>query len=101
MRLDVVLEHLYRDRADATLLDQEFQMLLQRNRAERTQWEQRCEQAKAAVAEEKEQRDAASQVRSLLSFEEMERTTVTALIDRVLIHEDKTMELLFRFCRPE
>lgn len=100
-RLDGVLEHLYRDRADATLLEQEFQMLLKRNREERAQWAQRYEQAEAAAAQETEQRDVAAQVRSLLSFAEMERTTVTALIDRVLIHEDKTIELLFRFCRPE
>lgn len=45
--------------------------------------------------------DQQARVRALLSFEKLDRGTVTALVRRVLIHQDKTVEIQVRFRGPE
>ena len=34
-------------------------------------------------------------------LERLDRDTLTALVERVLVHREKTLELFFRFCQPE
>ena len=99
-KLNVMLEQLYQDRAAGVLLEQEFHTLLARNREERAQWEILYKQAQAISKQENIQRDYAEEIRQFLAFKAVDRATVLSLLERVLIHEDKTVELIFRVCDP-
>lgn len=96
-----VLNQLCQDRASGILTEDEFCTLLSQNREERKKWKGICEQTEAAENQAELQRDFVAQLRQFLSFDIIDRVTVAALIDRVLIHEDKTIELIFRFCKPD
>lgn len=99
-QLNVMLEQLYQDRAAGVLLEQEFHTLLARNRDERAQWEILYKQAQTISKQENIQQDYTEEIRQFLAFKAVDRTTVLSLLERVLIHEDKTVELIFRVCDP-
>lgn len=100
-QLHRVLEQLYRDRAAGQLQEEEFEILFARNREERTKWGAELAQAQAGEQEEEGAGDAARLVQQLLAFEALDRSTAAALLERVVIHEDQTVEVHFRFCRPD
>lgn len=99
-RLHRVMEQLYSDRAGGLLQEEEFKTLFVRNREERAQCQEeiaRCQ----ALEQEGEAGDLTQLIQRVLSFETLERSTATALLERVLIYEDKTIELHFRFREPD
>ena len=100
-RLNAVLEQLYQDREAGVLLEGEFRTLLARNREERAGWEGILEEARQHMEQESTHRDFAEQIHQFLTFDTLDRAAVTSLLARVLIHADQTVELEFRFCRPE
>ena len=100
-RLNAVLEQLYQDREAGVLLEGEFRTLLARNREERAGWEGILEEARQHMEQESTHRDFAEQIHQFLTFDTLDRAAVTSLLARVLIHTDQTVELEFRFRRPE
>ena len=82
---------LYRDRMAGLLTEEEFCALLDQARRTREAAERYRTQASAAC-------EAAWQAETL---ERLDRDTLTALVERVLVHREKTLELFFRFCQPE
>lgn len=93
-RQGAVLARLYEDRAAGTLEEGEFQALLLRTR-----------QTRAALEEElnrlRESRGGAGAVlEELLAFETLDRGLVAGLVEEVLIHGDKRVEIRFRFRAP-
>ncbi|MCI6255681.1 MAG: recombinase family protein [Clostridiales bacterium] len=100
-RLNAVLEQLYQDREAGVLLEGEFRTLLARNREERAGWEGVLEEARQHMEQESTHRDFAEQIHQFLTFDTLDRAAVTSLLARVLIHADQTVELEFRFRRPD
>ena len=86
-----VAGQLYRDRAAGLLTEKEFLALLEEARRAREAAERVQSQAGAAC-------EAARQAERL---ERLDRDTLTALVERVVVHQDKTLEVLFRFREPE
>ena len=82
---------LYRDRAAGLLTEEEFRALLGAARRAREAAEFCRHQASVA-------REAARQAEAL---ERLDRDTLTALVERVVVHQDKNLEVVFRFRRPE
>lgn len=91
---------LYRDKATGVLEEDEFVELFTENRGRRAclerQRENCCQRSESETEEEWRQR-----VRQILRFESLERGVLTELVEKVLIHEDKEIEVQFRFCKPE
>ena len=82
---------LYRDREAGLLTEEEFCALLDQARRNREVAERYRTQTSAAC-------EAARQAETL---ERLDRDTLTALVERVLVHREKTLEVFFRFCPPE
>ena len=82
---------LYRDREAGLLTEEEFCALLDQARRNREAAERYRNQASAAC-------EAARQAEML---ERLDRDTLTALVERVVVHREKTLEVFFRFCQPE
>ena len=59
------------------------------------------EEARQHMEQESTHRDFAEQIHQFLTFDTLDRAAVTSMLARVLIHADQTVELEFRFCRPE
>lgn len=100
-RLSRVMERLYGDLTEGLLREEEFRTLLERNREERARLEEELAQCRAAETQQNSQRDFTQLLRQVLSFEVMDRSMVTSLLERVVIHQDKTIELYFRFRKPD
>ena len=88
---------LYEDRAAGTLTEAEFAALLAQARKKRSaletrlaEWEDAPRMATSAVED----------AEALLSFRDLDRGTVAALVERVVIGENKTVEIVFRFRPP-
>ena len=82
---------LYRDREAGLLTEEEFCALLDQTRRTREAAERYRTQTSAA-------HEAARQAETL---ERLDRDTLTALVERVVVHREKTLEVFFRFRRPE
>ena len=82
---------LYRDREGGLLTEEEFCALLDQTRRTREAAERYRTQTSAA-------HEAARQAETL---ERLDRDTLTALVERVVVHREKTLEVFFRFRRPE
>lgn len=98
---NTALDQLYQDRSSGILTEEEFRTLLNQNRAEREKWKKLCEQIENVDRQKRAQQNLAAQLRYFLSFDTIDRVTAVSLIERVLIHEDKTIELIFRFRKPD
>lgn len=92
---------LYKDKVAGTLTDDEFQELFEENREQRKRLEEQLELCSRQMESEADQGEWREQIRKLLSFDELDRGTLTALVEKILIYEDKTMEIVFRFRKPE
>lgn len=92
---------LYRDKVAGTLTEAEFQELFEENREQRKRLEEQLEQCDGQIESEANQDEWRERVRKLLSFDEVDRGTLAALIEKILIYEDKTMKIIFRFRKPE
>ncbi len=96
-RQEAVMGRLYEDRAAGTLTEAEFAALLAQARKKRSaletrlaEWEDAPRMATSAVED----------AEALLSFRDLDRGTVAALVERVVIGENKTVEIVFRFRPP-
>ncbi|MGE4275641.1 MAG: recombinase family protein [Lawsonibacter sp.] len=91
---------LYRDRASGILTEAEFLDLFQRARNRRDELEgQLCQMAVTDGPEGGEPDE--EQLKRMLSGQDPDRGMLTALIQQVRIHQDKTVELVFRFSPPK
>ena len=90
--LDEMLERLYRDRVEGILSCEEFHTLLWRNREERARWQAQAQASPAAA--ERPPGGPLPQLQQLLSFQEPDRGAVASLLQRVLVHENKRVELI-------
>lgn len=91
---------LYRDKVAGTLTEAEFQELFEENRDERKRLEEQLERCNSQMEHEADQSEWKEQVRKFLSFDELDRGTLTALMEKILVYEDKTLEIIFRFRKP-
>lgn len=92
---------LYKDKVAGVLTEEEFQELFEENRELRKRLEEQLEQYDRQVEGVVDQDEWREQIRKLLSFDELDRSILTVLIEKILIYEDKTMEIIFRFRKPE
>lgn len=93
--------HLYQDRSEGLLGEEEYRMLhaaLEREEAE-------LERKRSALAAESSfQLTAAERLKhlqELLEFSELDFVTARLLVERVVVHADRTLELYTRFRLPE
>lgn len=93
--------NLYKDKVTGILTETEFQELFEENRELRKQLEEQLKQCNRQIESAADQDGWREQVRKLLTFDELDRGTLAALIEKILIYEDKTMEIMFRFQKPE
>ncbi len=94
-----LMARLYRDRAAGSLTEAEFSDLFQRARNRRDQLERQL--CQMAVLEETEREETAeAHIRRMLSDPALDRGLLASLIQQVRIHQDKTVELVFRFSKP-
>lgn len=95
-----VMTCLYQDRASGVLEENEFTELFTAARSERKKQEEEVEKCQVLLEACNDQQAQQERIRELLSFETLDRGTLTALIEKVLVHSDKTIEILFRFQQP-
>lgn len=94
-----LMAHLYQDRAAGVLSEAEFSDLFQRARSKRDQLEQQlC--SLAVLGEAQAQETGEEELKQMLWGQPLNRGLLTALIQQVRIHRDKTIELRFRICNP-
>lgn len=97
----MMMQSLYRDKTNGTLSEEEFAELFQKNRQEREQLTHYIEESGTHLEQENAQEQLLERVRQMLSFENLDRGVLSTLVDRVLIHENKEIEIIFRFRKPE
>lgn len=94
-----IMASLYRDRAAGQLTEEEFWELFCRARDERSRLEKGM--CRLSMPEQEERHETAKErVEKMLSFTTPERGTLVALVDRILVRQDKTIEIFFRFLLP-
>lgn len=96
----LVAESLYEDRATGLITPEEFAALFARNREKKADVERRLAICRLDGDEGVDEGAWQERLQALLGFETLERTTLVALVERVLIHENKEVELWFRFQNP-
>ncbi len=92
---------LYRDKALGVLTEEEFTELFDENRRRRVELERQLEDCRKQAESRTDREEWMERVRELLAFETLDRGTVLTLVEKVLIHQDKTIEILFRFRKPK
>ena len=97
----MMMQSLYRDKTNGTLSEEEFAELFQKNRQEREQLTHYIEESGTHLEQENAQEQLLERVRQMLSFENLDRGVLSTLVDRVLIHENKEIEIIVRFRKPE
>jgi len=100
-QMNMVLDRLYQDHACELITEDEFRSLLERNRDNRTKQEQLLKHQEDKLLQADNTQEVSALVRQMLQFETLDRTTIVALIDRVLIYQDKRIEIQFRFTSPD
>lgn len=96
-----VSQNLYQDKVIGNITEQEFQEFFQSARMERERLEQTMKELTAYLEQEDAQEQLWQQLKALVHFETLDRKVLTALIERVLIHENKQIEIMFKFRKPE
>lgn len=96
-----VAQSLYQDKAVGTITEQEFQELFQAVRAERERLERTVRDLTAYLEQEDAQEQLWQQLKAIIQFETLDRKMLTALVEKVLIHENKQIEIMFKFRKPE
>lgn len=89
----VALAALYRDQANGVIAQEEYQELRGVLQEERV----RLESLLTGWHPEKR---PSQTVAEFLRFERLERAALLALVERVTVHDDKSIDLVFRFRRP-
>ncbi len=96
-----VSQSLYQDKVVGTITKQEFQEFFQAARMERERLEQTIRELTAYLDQEDAQEQLWQQLKAMIHFETIDRKVLTALIEKVLIHENKQIEIMFKFQKPE
>ena len=96
-----VSQSLYSDKVTGVLTEREFKEFFDQSRRERERLEQDVQALTAYLEDRDAQEQIWQQLRAILDFQELDRGTLTALIERVLIHEEKEIEIRFKFRKPE
>lgn len=94
-------QSLYRDKAMETISEREFQELFDGIRQERERLEAGIQEVTEYLAQENAQEQVWQQLRAIISFQTLDRGILAALIDKILIHENKEIEIMFKFRKPE
>ncbi len=92
---------LYRDKALGVLTEKEFAELFEENRHQRADLERQLEEGRRQLESKTDQEEWKAQAKKLLAFEALDRGTVLILVEKVLIHSNKVIEIIFRFRKPE
>lgn len=92
-----VLAALYKDKASGLITESEYLELLEILRQERVQAEGMLRQMQER---ERDRKDPAAQVEVFLRFEHLERAVLLALVERIEVHKDKSIDIAFRFRNP-
>ena len=100
-RCKQVAASLYADKAAGQLEPREFRELFDQNRARRQDLEDQLRKLQARQPRENDREERRERASRLLRFDSLDRHTVTTLVDRVLIHQDKQVELHFKFKKPD
>lgn len=96
-----VAQSLYRDKAVGTINEREFQEFFQAAREERERLEQTIKELTAYLEQEDVQEQIWQQLKAVVHFETLDRKVLTVLVEKVLIHENKQIEIMFKFRKPE
>lgn len=91
------LAALYRDKASGLITESEYLELQEILRQERTRLENLLGKWRER---ERRQGDPAAGVEEFLRFEHLDRAAVLALVERVVVHKDKSIDIVFRFRDP-
>lgn len=96
-----VSQGLYCDKAEEIITEQEFKEFFQAARQERAQLEQTIEEITSYLGREDTREQVWQQLKSVLYFHTLDRGMLTALIEKVSVHENKQIEIMFKFQKPE
>ena len=91
----------YADKATGVLTPREFEEINGAVRRDRERLERYLSECEALLAGEREAGEWEARVQELIRFERLDRAVLTVLVERVVIHEGKEVELHFRFRRPQ
>ena len=94
-RQGAALARLYEDRAAGTLEEGEFQTLLDQIRKTRAALEEELNRLR------ENRSGAGAALEELMTFETLDRGLVAGLVEEVLVHGDKGVEIRFRFRCPD
>lgn len=92
------LAALYRDKANGLIAEGEYLELREILQMERERLEALLGER---LTQERRQKEPAAAVEAFLRFEHLERSVVLAFVERVVIHKDKSIDIIFRFRAPE
>lgn len=95
------LNSLYHDKVSGKFSDAEFDDLHQDIKRRRELAEQQIEQLRTFMEQSNAEEEFRKRIREALKFDKLDRPTVLALIEKVFIHDDKEIEIVFRFRNPE
>ena len=94
-------KQLYDDRASGLLTGQEFEELFFANRAARADLERRLAQQEKKARRQTTWETQEAEVKQLMVFEALDRTMISQLVEKILIEENKGMQIWFRFAGRE
>lgn len=93
-------ENLYQSYVEELIDENEFRTLKEKYKSTIRKTETQIEHLEREIAEQKNRITEISYIRTFASFpipQELTRETVTALIERIRIHENKQVDILFRY----
>lgn len=92
---------LYKDKAAGIIKKDQYLEMNDELLSEHSRLESYIEEYGRQMVDGTVQAEMREQLKKILEFDEIDRATLVALVERVIIHEDKEIEIRFRFKQPE
>lgn len=95
-----VLLSLYKDKVDGLIDEQMFTIMQEKTKAEHQKIHEMLEELEERLQNRTTLQNKVELMKQVLQFDEIDRNTLALLVDRVLIHEDKKIDIVFSFENP-
>ena len=91
---------LYKDKVSGVITEDEYAELSEGIKSERAVYEQRLDELYQENSRGNSARDMNELLKSIISFEDIDRNTLLMLIDKIYIGKNKEIEIVFKFDNP-
>ena len=95
------IAHLYQDKVQGIISETQFLQMNQTFLQEQARLEQEISALRAEQTRRTAEADTHASLKKLLSFETLHRGTLLALVKKVIVYQDKKLDILFHFSKPD